>query len=197
MVDVDGVVVRRPEGGGWDANLEADLGVRREDLDRLFFRVHFNDVLAGRADLFERLDAVLPRLGSVTARELVDYWFAHDASLDQRLLADLDAAQVEGFDAHLATVQEHHRARYLWQTLELRKRFSAIHYAADVGFRKTEAGFYAVVQSRTGLPPDQLCLVDDSPRNVEVARAAGWAAFCWTPSATLDDVLTNLAAGIS
>jgi putative hydrolase of the HAD superfamily len=197
MVDVDGVVVRRPDGRGWDANLEADLGIRTADLDRVFFRVHFDDVVAGRADLFERLDAVLPRLGPVTAHELVDYWFAHDATLDQQLLADLGAARVKGFDAHLATVQEHHRARYLWQTLGLRERFSAIHYAADVGFRKTEAGFYAVVQSRTGLPPDQLCLVDDSPENVEAARAAGWAAFCWSPSATLGDVLATLDAGIS
>ncbi|RZS61903.1 HAD superfamily hydrolase (TIGR01509 family) [Xylanimonas ulmi] len=193
MVDVDGVVVRRPEGRAWHADLEADLGIRRADLDRVFFRPHFDDVVAGRADLYERLDAVLPVLGAVSSRELVDYWFAHDAALDDQFLADLASARAGGFDAHLATVQEHHRARYLWETLGLRERFDAMHYAADVGRRKAEPEFYDVVQRRTGREPGLHCLIDDSLENVDAARAAGWRAFHWRPTSRLADVLKNLA----
>lgn len=192
MVDVDGVVVRRPDGRGWDADLEHDLGIRAGDLQRLFFGRHFEAVLDGEADLYDRLDEVLPALGPVRSSELVEYWFAHDATLDQRLLTDLADARAQGFDAQLATVQEHHRARYLWETLGLRSSFSAMHYAADVGFRKTDAEFYAVVGARTGLPPELHCPVDDSAANVDAARAAGWAAFRWEPGSTLAEVLASL-----
>ncbi|WP_159793549.1 HAD family hydrolase [Puerhibacterium puerhi] len=190
MVDVDGVVVRRSGGRTWHADLEADLGIRPEDLDRVFFRAHFDDVLAGRADLFERLDDALTQLSAtVPSRELVDYWFARDAMLDTRLLDDLAAAREAGYDAHLATVQEHHRARYLWHTLGLRHHFTAIHYAADLGHRKTDPAFYAAVEGRTGLRPARHCLVDDSEANVAAARAAGWAAYRWDATSVLDDVL--------
>jgi putative hydrolase of the HAD superfamily len=189
MVDVDGVVVRRPDGRRWDADLRADLGIDPDELQEAFFGAHFGDVLAGRADLFERLDQVLPRLGPVTSRELVDYWFAHDATLDDALLDDLATARAGGLDAHLATVQEHHRARFLWESLRLREHFTAMHYAADVGHRKGAPEFYRVVASRTGLRPEEHCLLDDDPGNVDTARRAGWHAELWAPGSRLADVL--------
>lgn len=192
MVDVDGVLVRHPDGRRWDADLRADLGIDPADLQDQFFHAHFGDVLAGRADLFEQLDLVLPALGSVTSRELVDYWFAHDATLDEALLADLAVARAAGLDTHLATVQEHHRARYLWHDLGMNRRFTAMHYAADVGHRKGEPDFYRVVESRTGLAPAAHCLIDDDRGNVEVARAAGWRAAHWSPGLRLADVLASV-----
>ncbi|SKC75870.1 HAD-IA family hydrolase [Krasilnikoviella flava] len=192
MVDVDGVLVRRPDGRRWDADLLADLGIDPADLQDVFFRAHFDDVLAGRADLFERLDQVLPGLGPVTSQELVDYWFTHDATLDTVLLDDLAELRTRGIDLQLATVQEHHRARYLWHDLGLRGRFSAIHYAADIGHRKGEPEFYRAVETRTGMAPRSHCLIDDSPGNVETAREAGWHAVHWTPGLRLADALASL-----
>lgn len=191
MVDVDGVVVRRPDGRRWDADLHADLGIDPDDLEHAFFRPHFDDVLSGRADLYERLDRVLPRLGTVTSTELVEYWFAHDATLDPVLLDDLAGTRARGVDLHLATVQEHHRARFLWETLALRDRFTAMHYAADVGHRKGESAFYRVVESRTGLRPAEHCLIDDDPGNVDTARRAGWHAAHWTGDDRLADALAS------
>ena len=89
-------------------------------------------------------------------------------------------------------MQEHHRAHYLWETLGLRERFGAMHYAADVGYRKVEPGFYDVVQRRTRLGPELHCLIDDSQENVDAARAAGWRAFLWRPASRLTDVLDRL-----
>lgn len=138
MVDVDGVLIRCPDGRRWDADLLADLGVDPVDLDVAFFRSHFEDVLSGRADLTDRLEQVLPSIAPhVPAQDLMDYWFAHDASLDEVLLADLDQARSAGVVVHLATVQEHQRATYLWNTLDLRRHFDGMHYAADPGFRKS------------------------------------------------------------
>jgi putative hydrolase of the HAD superfamily len=190
MVDVDGVLVSHsPDlGRRWDSDLLADLGIDPALLQERFFRAHFDEVVLGRADLFEQLDLVLPSLGTVATADLVDYWFAHDAHLDRILLADLDALQAQGFALHLATVQEHHRARYLWNHLGLRRHFSAMHYAADIGYRKTDSEFYQTVERRTGLSPEQCCLIDDSQQNIEAAHTAGWQGALWTHGTRLADL---------
>jgi putative hydrolase of the HAD superfamily len=188
MVDVDGVLISHPPGRRWDSDLLADLAIDPDLLQERFFRAHFDEVVLGRADLLERLGLVMPTLGAVAAAELVDYWFAHDAHLDRTLLADLDALPAQGLALHLATVQEHHRARYLWDDLGLRRHFSAMHYAADIGYRKTDPEFYQTVERRTGLLPEQCCLIDDSKRNIETAYIAGWQGALWTYGTRLADL---------
>jgi putative hydrolase of the HAD superfamily len=196
MVDVDGVLIRRLDGKRWDSDLLADLGVDPVDLDAVFFRPHFDDVLSGRADLTDRLEQVLPSIAAhVPAQDLIDYWFAHDASLDEVLLADLDQARRAGLAVHLATVQEHQRAVYLWNTLGLRRHFDGMHYAADLGARKFDSGFYTTIEYRTGFAPRQICLIDDRVENVAMAASAGWKAFHWSPSSRLDQVLTGVRPG--
>jgi putative hydrolase of the HAD superfamily len=194
MVDVDGVLVIQSDGRRWDANLREDLGIDPVVLHERFFRVHFDDVVLGRADLFERLDRVLPDLGATTSAELVRYWFAHDAHLDRGLMTDLDAARQRGVAVHLATVQEHHRARYLWRTVELRTHFDGLHYAAEIGHRKTDPEFYEIVGRRTGLPPGEHVLIDDSEDNIIVALAAGWRAALWQPGMTLQSIQRHIGA---
>lgn len=190
MVDVDGVVVHAPDGRRWDADIEADLGISPRALQESFFRAHFHDIVHGRADLFERLEPALAEFAPhVAARALVDYWFEKDGRLDRALLEELTAWRAAGYAMHLATVQEHHRARHLWETLGLKDRFDAIHYAAELGCAKPDPAFWAAVQQRTGYAPAELLLIDDSPRNVESARAAGWAAVLWEGTETLGEVL--------
>ena len=188
MVDVDGVLITHPPGRGWDSDLLPDLAIDPVLLHERFFRAHFDEIVLGRADLFERLEMVLPSLGGVATADLVEYWFAHDAHLDRTLLADLDALAAQGFAVHLATVQEHHRARYLWDDLGLREHFSAMHYAADIGYRKTDLQFYRTVERRTGLSPQQCCLIDDSKQNIETAHSAGWQGVLWTRGSRLADL---------
>lgn len=192
MVDVDGVVVHAPDGRRWDADIEADLGVSPEDLQDKFFRAHFHDIVHGRADLLDRLAPTLAEFApQVTAQALVDYWFEKDGRLNHRLLEELAPWRAAGFPLHLATVQEHHRARHLWETLALKDHFDAIHYAADLGCAKPDPAFWAAVQQRTGFGPADLLLIDDSARNVESARAVGWAAVLWDGTQTLSAVLAS------
>ena len=189
MVDVDGVVIR-PRAGGWAADLETDLGLSSAVLQDHFFGPHWSDIVLGRARLRARLEPFLtvhaPR---VSAEALIAYWFAKDAQLDHGLLADLAALRAAGIQLHLATVQEHERARHLWEVLRLRDRFDAMHYAAELGATKSDPAFYAAVEARTGFAPSDLILLDDTLGNVEAARAAGWGAVHWTGRDRLADVL--------
>lgn len=189
MVDVDGVVVI-PRPGGWGADMEADLGFSVTLLQTHFFQTHWDDVVMGRAALHDRLAPVLAvHAPHLTSRTLTDYWFAKDAHLDHTLLADLAVLRAAGTTLHLATVQEHERATYLWDTLRLRDGFDAIHYSADLGCGKPDPAFYAAVEARTGLAPADLTLIDDKAVNVEAARAAGWRGVLWDGRRPLGDVL--------
>jgi len=190
MVDVDGVVIR-PRPGGWAADLEADLGLSPAILQDRFFRPHWNDVVLGRAGLHERLGPVLAEHAPhLTSQALAAYWFAKDAELDAALLADLAALRASGVQLHLATIQEHERATFLWETLGLHDRFDAMHYAADMGCKKSEAAFYRLVEARTGFRADELALLDDTADNVEAARAAGWTGHVWDGTRRLAELLT-------
>jgi putative hydrolase of the HAD superfamily len=191
MIDVDGVVVTPPPGG-WAANLKADLGLSPAVLNAQFFRPHWDDVVLGRAGLHERLAPVLAEHAPhLTSQALAAYWFEKDAQLDEDLLADLAACRKGGLEAHLATVQEHERAAYLWETLGLRDRFDAMHYAADLGAKKLDPAFYAAVEARTGFAGHELLLIDDTAANVEAARAVGWRGVVWTGRDRLADLLRD------
>jgi putative hydrolase of the HAD superfamily len=195
MVDVDGVIVHPAHAGGWAERLETDLGLSAAELGREFFAPHWNDVSLGRADLHDRLAPVLARIAPhLSSQDLVSYWFAHDARLDTVLLDDLARLRATGVELHLATVQEHHRARYLWENLGLREHFDAMHYAADLGCAKPEAMFFRAIEARTGFSPDELLLIDDRVDNIQGALACGWGAQLWDGTRRLSKTLPVLAA---
>ena len=191
MIDVDGVVIRHPQGLRWDHTIESDLGVDPARFQSAFFAVHWPDVMAGRAGLYERLALALPDFAPhLTPEALTAYWFSKDAHLDQGFLGQL-AALNGRYALHLATVQEHLRAAYLWNELGLKDRFAAIHYAADYGCGKPDPAFFEAVARRTGHAPHELLLIDDSPRNVEAARACGWCAGLWDGTQTVAEVIAK------
>jgi putative hydrolase of the HAD superfamily len=196
MVDVDGVVVVHPDPKGWSANLERDLGLTRERLQADFFVPHFGDIIHGRAGLNERLAPVLAQIAPhLSPQDLIAYWFAQDSHLDHDLMDQLADIRARGVELHLATVQEHERARYLWETMGLNGRFDAIHYAAALGCAKPSPDFYAAIEARTGFGPEELFFIDDKAANVEAAQARGWRAAVWTGRRPLAELMDE--AGIT
>ena len=190
MVDVDGVVVVHPEPGGWATHLERDLGLSKAVLQAAFFAPHFDDVIHGRAALRERLAPVLEEIAPhLTCDELCAYWFREDAHLDHGLLDQLAQQRAAGIAVHLATVQEHERAAYLWNQMGLKDRFDAIHYAAELGHAKPAPEFYAAIEARTGYAPADIFFIDDKAANVEAARARGWRAAVWSGQDRLADLI--------
>jgi len=181
MVDVDGVVVVQAEPSGWSTHMERDLGLAPARLQAAFFAPHFGDIVHGRAALRDRLSPVLAQIAPhLTAESLIAYWFEKAAHLNHGLLAQIDALRAAGLKAHLATVQEHERADYLWTGLALKDHFDAIHYAADLGWAKPAAEFFQACETRSGFAPDEIFFIDDKAANVDAARALGWHAAVWT-----------------
>lgn len=196
MVDVDGVIVAHPDGRRWDHSMEADLGISATALQERFFKPHFTDIVLGRVGMIERLAPVLAEIAPhLTCDQFTAYWFEKDSHLNQDLLTELAGYRAKGIELHLATVQEHLRADYLWKTMGLGERFDGFHYAAAVGAKKPDPEYFAAVEARTGLAPDELFFIDDSPGNIAGAQACGWRAALWTGERRLADLLAE--AGVT
>ena len=190
MVDVDGVLITHPNAGGWSANLENDLGISPASLHEVFFRRHWDDVVHGRAALRDRLALALAELApSVSPATLIEYWFDNDAHIDERLLAELQLLRQAGFELHLATVQEHERAAYLWDRLALRDRFDGMHYAASLGCSKPDHAFYRAVEAAVDIEPEAIFFIDDKIDNVVAAKECGWTAALWTGESTVRELM--------
>jgi putative hydrolase of the HAD superfamily len=190
MVDVDGVLITHPDAGGWSANLENDLGIPLASLQDGFFRRHWADVLHGRAALRDCLALALAEIApSVSPAALIEYWFDNDAHIDERLLEELQHLRKAGFELHLATVQEHERAAYLWNHLALKDSFDGMHYAAALGHSKPDHAFYRAVEAAVQIPPAALFFIDDKIENVMAARECGWTAALWTGNSTVRELM--------
>jgi putative hydrolase of the HAD superfamily len=180
MVDVDGVVIVHPDPQGWSVHLERDLGLSPALLQSSFFEPHWPDIILGRAALRERLAPVLAQIApELGVDKLIRYWFENDAHLDEGLLAQLAPIRAGGVKLHLATVQEHERARHIWDGLALKRHFDGMHYAADLGWAKPEALFFRAAAARSGFAPDEIFFIDDKQVNVDAARGEGWSAALW------------------
>ena len=92
---------------------------------------------------------------------------------------------------HLATVQEHERARYIWEQLDFRSSFDKMHYAAALGCSKPSDSFFRLIESTADLSPEDIFLIDDHASNVEGARACGWTAALWTGQNTLRELIAE------
>lgn len=192
MLDVDGVLIdgRPKDGKNWSSSLHEDLGIDPSVLVEKFFMKSWTDIVTGKRDLLPALSAVLDEMAvKVTAQELVKYWFEMDSRIVEPVLRDCRAARESGISIFLATNQEHLRARYLMETLDLREEVDGIIYSAQIGLRKPQAGFFEHAVGVSGFRPEDLLLVDDTHANVLAAVEAGWRAVHWTEGARLSAIL--------
>lgn len=191
MVDVDGVLVdgRPQDGKHWATGLEDDLGIQSDILQREFFQVHWEDIVAGRATLKERLIPVLKKIApAVTADQFIAYWFQQDSKINRNLLEELTTFRTKGIQVFLATNQEHMRAGYLMQDLSLSKTLDGIYYSAQLGVKKPDRAFFTSICTHSGLRPTEIVLIDDSLKNVTAAAEAGWHSVNWKTTGSLQHI---------
>ncbi len=191
-LDLDGVVVTgHPQGGRWAQHLEADFGVTPARLRECFFIPYFDDIILGRADLFDGLEKAWPELGvRGTPRDLVKYWFAADSGIDAELLGVVRAWRAaDAGRCVLATNQEHHRAAYIWDELGLSRDFDELFYSAALGARKPDTAYFERVTEKLGVAPADVLFFDDSEANVDAAAAFGWQAHVYRNARDVSDGL--------
>lgn len=179
--DVDGVLINgfhsNPDlTNRWDKNIEADLGIRKEDLTEQFFKGPFMDVIIGQRDCLEALDEVLPEIsGNVTSQQLLDYWFQKDSVLNEDVMRTVRVlSESSHAELYIATNQEHYRAKYLWNDLGFKNYFKDIYYSARLGCFKENPDYFKQIIDEQNLENRQVIFFDDTPKNIKVAQSYGW-----------------------
>ncbi len=168
--DIDGVLVE-PKF----ATVLPDLLNRPPSEIAEFFSGPFEQCLLGQADLLAELPVVLRHWGwQGSVDQFVEFWFGVESNVNQAMLAFADALRANGIRCILASTQERHRARSLGALLGVGTRFERAYFSCDVGFKKPNPEFFAVVANAMNLPPDRFGLIDDVAANVESALSIGW-----------------------
>lgn len=195
MLDVDGVIIagHNAQDELWTQHLKADLGIEPAELVQAFFAKGWSEVVTGRKALEPVLAESLKTLGSaVEPATLIDYWFAKDARLVASVVQDCERLRAAGLKVILTTNQEHRRAAYLMETLNLSRVVDGIVYSAQAGAQKPEPAFFEFAMDRTGQRPEAHLLIDDHAANVEGARRAGWHGTQWANGMNLYQTVKSL-----
>jgi putative hydrolase of the HAD superfamily len=181
--DVDGVLINGFHSNQefqkrWDNDLEKDFGLKSEDLTTHFFYGPFLDVLIGKRDLYDALDDALSQIAPhVKTDDLISYWFINDSVLYEETI-DLvkQLAAHPKLHLYIATNQEHHRAKYLWENLKFKTYFKDIYYSARLGCMKNNPLYFQKINDDLKLNCQSVLFFDDSPDNMSPAQQVGWDA---------------------
>ena len=179
--DFDGVLNRGHQGGfhEWQSTFEAELGVSAAVFtDFMFGSGQFNEVLTGKRDLKDLLAAW--KAAHAVPHEVdtvLDYWLTKDANVDDQVLAWVDACGIPGV---IATNNEQHRAKYMWEVMGFQTRMRQIFASGPLGVKKPDGDFFAAIEAWSGLPPAEILLIDDAQKNITAAAARGWQTFHFT-----------------
>ena len=176
--DFDGVLNRGFDGGFflWQASFEADLGVSAAVFtDFMFNSGQFDAILTGKRDLLDLLaDWIAAHSVPHSAEAVLDYWLGKDAHPDPQVMDWLAACPIPGV---IATNNEAHRAKYIWEIMGLRDKVQKIFASGPLGVKKPAAKFFKAIEDWSGLAPQDILLIDDSEKNILAANALGWQTF--------------------
>ena len=107
----------------------------------------------------------------------------------------VDRLRAAGYGVHLATNQEHHRARFMRETLGLdESRFGVAVYSCEIGLAKPDPAYFEKAVAMIGAEPGGVLFIDDKQANVDAARSVGLAAERWELAAG-HERLQRLLAG--
>lgn len=195
LFDVDGVLIHsifHPDPKrirDWGKHLEADFGIPRETFNK-FFHDGYGAVARGEKSIIEALDAFLPNIGSdANSLDVLAYWLENDTPINRPLLDGIKRLYRSGkAKVYLATNQEHQRAYHLWTELRLGHLFEDMYYSARLGVSKPAPEYFAKVDERLGPQPQPPLFFDDSQKNVDAAKHAGWESVLFE---TEDDFFDN------
>ena len=185
--DADGVLFNTFDEYGkflWSATIVDDLKIDIAVLNHIF-SASWNDVLRGTRDTRAHIVEALANSGStVTPDDYITYWLEKDSSVNWEVATHLSPAR----DC-IGTNQDPLRATRIASLFA--PRFRKLFASSAIGFLKPEEGYYRFIEHALTLAPYQLCLIDDTVRNVEAARTFGWTAHHYVGVATLRQFLVE------
>ncbi len=191
VFDVDGVLLR---SWRWRDFLLSEHGLPPERT-HAYYSGPFLECLVGQADLYATLAQALPSWGlPYSVEECVARWFELESEPIPGVLELVRRLAPHAASLSIATNQERHRTRYIWETLGYRDVFQHMFSSSALGVTKPDPRFYRHIEQALSADPASIVFVDDSPANVQAAQMAGWRAYLFEGPQTLA-VLAALVDG--
>jgi putative hydrolase of the HAD superfamily len=185
VFDADGVIC---VGAGFSVALEREHGIPRDRLEG-FFSGPFADCIVGRRDLKEALAPLLLTWGwRSSVDELLRFWFEQEHVVCPEALACVRKLRKRGYLCVLATNQEKYRASYLRRAMHFEDEFDRVFSSCEIGAAKPTEEFFSAIELHLGKPARELCLIDDSEKNVIGAEACGWRAIWYRGKTDLEKI---------
>lgn len=164
LFDIDGVIIT--SAGSFSRHFIRLQGLN-EDAMQEFFSWAFRQCTTGNADLWEQISMYFEEWWwEWTVDEILDMWFTKDGKLDKEILALVAKLQGQWYRCILASNQERHRARYLLDTLDLRKTFDGYYISSDIWRMKPDRDFYEYIIADLWVPANEIIFIDDSEKNL-------------------------------
>ncbi len=186
--DADGVLFNTfDERGGfrWSKTIADDLGVNPRIFKHIF-SAGWTEVLRGTRNTRTHIADALKASGChVPAEDYISYWLAKDCDINWEIAAHLHPRH-----SFIGTNQDPLRATLIAELFCPLIR--GVFASSSIGFLKCEEGFYRHIESALELPPHQLCLIDDTAENVEIARSFGWKTHHFSDAVRLNAFLAAL-----
>jgi putative hydrolase of the HAD superfamily len=172
LFDADGVVLKK-QAEYFSVRFAREHGAPQEEL-REFFKTTFLLCQKGQADLKQELTPLLPKWGwDKDPDAFLKYWFTTDVALDEEVLKEVAQLRAKGITCYLATDQEKYRAEYLRKRMGLDGMFDGTFFSCELGFTKSESGFFNAALNQLKLPAADVAYLDDDKENVGVAKELG------------------------
>lgn len=185
LFDVDGVLLK-PQG--WRDFLILEHGLLPEDTQD-FFQGSFQDCIIGKADLYDALEPYLVGWGMpYSVQEFVDLWFQTESEVIESTFNFVEEIASEADSLSIATNQEAHRSRHLWEDVGLKDFFQHAFVSSDLGVKKPQTSYFEMVQKALGADPGEIVFVDDQAENISAAEALGWRAVLYVDEASLANI---------
>ncbi len=139
-----------------------------------FFKNHLKDIQTGKADLKIEFAPFFKEWGiDVSIDEYLKQWHEFEGVPNEEVLHFVDSLRARGVKCYLATDQDKYRAEYMDTVMGFKNRFDGSFYSCDVGYRKSDAEFFAFIIEKLKLTPADIMYWDDDAENVEVSKKVG------------------------
>ena len=171
--DVGGVIVRTEDQTPRD-QLAARYGLSRREINDLVFGSEGNyQAQLGEISHAEHWAAIREQLGlsEEEGQDFEDAFFAGDV-VDHELVDFIHGLKADYCTAILSNALPNLRDMMtdVWQ---IDDAFHHMVMSAEVGLMKPDPAIYQLAVEQTGFAPEESVFIDDTPRNIEAAEAAG------------------------
>jgi 2-haloacid dehalogenase len=191
IFDIGNVLLR------WDPrNLYRKLFEDPQEMERFLhdaLRMKFiveTDIVASFADAVEARVAQFPHYAS-ELRAFDTRWLETLGGPIEENVGLLRRLKARGSRVHALSNFAHEKFALAAEAYPFLRKFDVAVISGHEGVAKPDRRIFEILVERVGLPSNELLFIDDSPGNVEAARAFGIDAIRYTPDV---DLLQELAA---